>query len=260
MEQGYNTNYAAGWHLVRSAPRLNFDDTVSPVQITTGGDVSGSGLKGLNSTLGPLTLRMAGNSPVPMSNVGILGDGAPGDVDEALLRHTLAYGPELSDGTTADPFANGNAGRRTFMPEGSMLTEAFNDGPAYFDTNTGRIRLIPAVGARLDVQVDCEQARNCAAPTEGTFTYLQDTRDWFALHGGRKGTCNILMADGSVKSFADLNGDKFLNPGFPIPNNLTDDDYARIGYRDSTPELISGLMFNGVFLMNLDKRSKFEEN
>jgi prepilin-type N-terminal cleavage/methylation domain-containing protein/prepilin-type processing-associated H-X9-DG protein len=260
MERGYNTNYAAGWHLVRSAPRLEFT-AGSPVQIVTGGDVAGSGLKGINSTLGPLTLRMAETSPVPMSNIGILGDGAPGDVDEALLATTLRYGPLMNDGNP-DPYANNNPAERTFINEGSMLTEAFNDGPAYFNSSTNRLVLIPAQSARLDVQVDCEKSGNCAPPLggpAGTNTYLQDTRDWFALHGGRKGTANILMADGSVKSFADLNGDKFLNPGFPIPNNLTPDQYAVIGYRDSTPELISGLMFNGIFLMNLDKRSKFEE-
>ncbi|MCL4200930.1 MAG: DUF1559 domain-containing protein [Pirellulaceae bacterium] len=257
MERGYNTNYAAGWHLVRSAPRMNFVGTTSPVQIVTGGDASGAGLKGFNSTLGPLTLRMAETSPVPMSNIGILGDAAPGDVNEALLKSNLQYGPTLSNGSP-DPFANGNTARRTFMPVGSMLTEAFNDGPAYFNTTNNKIVLIPAQGARLDIQADCEQAGNCAAPTEVSNTYLQDTRDWFAVHGGRKGTANILMADGSVKSFADLNGDKFLNPGFPIPNDLTPDQYAVIGYRDSSPELISGLMFNGIFLMNLDKRSKFE--
>ena len=66
-----------------------------------------------------------------------------------------------------------------------------------------------------------------------------------------------LMADGSVQEFSDLNDDKFLNPGFPVPNNLTDDDYARIGYRDSQVELSPGRMFSGIFLINLQKRSEF---
>ncbi len=61
-------------------------------------------------------------------------------------------------------------------------------------------------------------------------------------------SCNILMADGSVKLFSDSNGDKFLNPGFPVPNNLTDAQYAVIGYRDSEVELPPTTIFNGVFL------------
>jgi len=259
MEKGYNTNYAAGWHLVRSGPRVSFDDSVTPAQILTGGDVAGQGLKGFNSTLGPLKLRLAETSPVPMSNIAILGDAAPGDIDEAILRASLRYGPYLNDGATVDPFANGNTNERTFIEEGEMLSEAFNDGPAYFDTSSNTLNLIAAVGARLDVQVDCERAGNCAPPATGTNTYLQDTRDWYAVHGGgRKGSCNVLMADGSVKEFADLNGDKFLNPGFPVPDSLTPAQYATIGYRDSTVELLPGQMFNGIFLMNLDKRSKFE--
>ena len=68
------------------------------------------------------------------------------------------------------------------------------------------------------------------------------------------------MADGSVKLFQDLNNDKFLNPGFPVPNNLTEEDYSAIGYRDSQVELPPAQIFNGVFLINLQKRSAFEFN
>ena len=76
--------------------------------------------------------------------------------------------------------------------------------------------------------------------------------------GGNKASCNVLMADGSVKLFQDTNNDKFLNPGFPVPNNLTEAEYAAIGYRDSEVELSPTQIFNGVFLMNLQKHSRFE--
>lgn len=259
VDKGYNTNYAAGWHLVRSAPRFDFDDSVNPAQILTGGDVAGQGVKGLNSTLGALKLRMLESGPVPSSQVGILGDAAPGDIDEAILAATVRYGALLNDGATTDPFSNGSTDSRTFIEAGELLSEAFNDGPAFWDSSTATIDLIPAVGARLDTQVDCEINGNCAPPITGSGTYLQDTRDWYAVHGGGKGaSCNILMADGSVKEFTDSNNDKFLNPGFPVPDNLTDDQYATIGYRNSTVELPPGQMFNGIFLMNLQKRSAFE--
>lgn len=256
VEKGYNTNYAAGWHLVRSVPKFTFDDSTSPAQILSVGDPSKQGLKGLSTTLGPLTRKVAENGPVVSSNIGLIGDAAPGDIDEAILAQTIAY-----DAT--DNWAQGNNEERVFMEAGELLTEAFNDGPAWWNNSASRLALIPQQ-ADLTIQVECEVDKNCPAPVggaSGTNTYLQDTRDWYAIHGGGKSaSCNILMADGSVKNFADLNNDKFLNPGFPVPDDLTDEDYAVIGYRGSDVELSPTRIFSGVFLINLQKHSAFESN
>ena len=254
LEQGYNTNYAAGWHFVRSVPLLSFSGS-NPVKISTGGAASGQGLKGLSSTQGPLKRRVLETGPITSSNVALLGDAAPGDIDEALLARTVSYGPTLSDGTTADPFAQASKEDRVFVEQGSLLTEAFNDGPAFW--NGTRLQLTDALGADLSVQAACEVSNSCPSPLGQT--YLQDTRDWYAVHGGgRSASCNILMADGSVKEFSDQNNDKFLNPGFPVPKGLSSEDYAEIGYRDDVVELPSTQIFNGVFLINLQKNSKFE--
>jgi hypothetical protein len=67
------------------------------------------------------------------------------------------------------------------------------------------------------------------------------------------------MADGSVKEFTDVNNDKFLNPGFAVPTGMSEDQYAVIGYRGAEVELPPGQIFSGVFLLNLQKHSKFEE-
>jgi prepilin-type N-terminal cleavage/methylation domain-containing protein/prepilin-type processing-associated H-X9-DG protein len=250
VEKGYNTNYAAGWHLVRSVPRFNFVGG-TPAQIIGGGVPGSSGMKGLSTTLGPLKMRTLETGPVPSSNVAILGDAAPGDIDEAILAMDIGY-----DGS--DVFAKGSTDSRSFIKAGELLAEAFNDGPAFFNTSNNTIDLIDQA-ADLTSQVDCEVSGGCPPPVNGSNTYLQDTRDWYAVHGGgKRASCNILMADGSVKEFTDLNGDKFLNPGFPVPKNLTDDQYSVVGYRDSTVELPPGQVFNGVFLMNLQKRSAFE--
>ena len=190
--------------------------------------------------------------------MALLGDAAPGDIDEAILAQTLAYGPTLPVSGGLDPFANGNTESKTHIEAGALLTEAFNDGPAYWDPTSRTLNLIQQQ-APLNTEIECESIGNCLPPVTGSNTYLQDTRDWYAVHGGNKqGVCNILMADGSVQQFSDLNGDKFLNPGFPVPEGLTDDQYAAIGYRDSQQELVSGQMFNGIFLQKLDKRSAFE--
>jgi prepilin-type N-terminal cleavage/methylation domain-containing protein/prepilin-type processing-associated H-X9-DG protein len=252
LDKGYNTNYAAGWHLVRSIPKFDF------VGSNLIGMNTGSGMKGLAQTQGPLKLRALETGPVPSSNVGILGDAAPGDIDEAILATTIAYGPSYLDGTTPDVFAKGKTEKQSFIQQGELLSEAFNDGPAFWDPSSSTLNLIPAQ-ADLTKQVDCEVAGNCDAPTTASNTYLQDTRDWYAVHGGGKNaSCNILMADGSVKEFSDLNNDKFLNPGFPVDPNMTPADYAKTGYRDGQVELPPGRIFSGVFLVNLQKRAVFE--
>ena len=152
------------------------------------------------------------------------------------------YGPLLNDGVTPDPFANNSSEEEEFLEIGDLLSEAFNDGPAYWDESSNTLNLIQQAG-NLTQQAVCEAAGSCPAPTASSNSYLQDTRDWFALHGGgNKGSANILMADGSVAEFNDLDGDKFLNPGFPVPTNLTETEYGQLGYSSSVTELPAGRM------------------
>ncbi|HRX80498.1 MAG: DUF1559 domain-containing protein [Planctomycetaceae bacterium] len=256
--EGYNTNYAAGWHLVRTTPKISFDASSSPVSIVTNGDAAGQGLKGVNSTTGPLTIKLLDQSPVHSSRIALLGDAAPGDIDEALLSLDI----DVSQDITIDPWGAVHGTTDTLLQAGEMLTEAFNDGPAFFDASSNTIDLVQAVGADLSAQIQGEQGDgNLASPTgpAGNGLYLQDTRDWYAIHGaGSKTAANILMADGSVQTFTDENGDKFLNPGFAVPEGLTADQYATIGYRGPDVELPAARMFNGIFLMKLQKSSKFE--
>ena len=254
--EGYNTNYAAGWHFVRTTPKFDVDISTTPVTLMSGGDVAGQGMKGVNSTTGPLTIKLLDQSPVHSSRIALLGDGAPGDVDEALLSMNISVGG------AADLWAGVHGLQETLIEGGEMLTEAFNDGPAYANAAGDDINLALANGIELSTQIKAEQGAGAVtAPTghTGNNLYLQDTRDWYAMHGaGTKTAANILMADGSVQVFTDENNDKFLNPGFAISENLTDDQYATIGYRGPDVELPAARMFNGIFLIKLQKLSKFE--
>ena len=247
LEGGFNTNYSSGWHLVRGGLKVNIDATNLPAQVTNVG-----GQKGLRGSLGPIKSATLDKSRVPSNNIGIIGDAAPGDLDEAVLVSGLFY-----DGVTRNTFAFGDLqNSRTFIEAGQLLSEASNDGPARFNTSTNRIALI-ASGASLNAQIECERGEATTAAC-GPYTgnmYLQDTRDWFAVHAG---SANILMADGSVRVFYDRNADGFLNPGFPVPKTLTETDYLAIGYRDGTTEMAKDEFFGGTFLDDSMMKGVFE--
>jgi prepilin-type processing-associated H-X9-DG protein len=76
------------------------------------------------------------------------------------------------------------------------------------------------------------------------YIYMQDYRDMGPVHAG---SCNVLFADGSIRTFKDLNGDGYLNPGFD-PVGATAADIQKIGYTDATVELEPALIFSGVFI------------
>ncbi|MEX0818040.1 MAG: DUF1559 domain-containing protein, partial [Pirellulaceae bacterium] len=258
--EGYNSNYAVSWHLVRTTPKLEFDDTTTPVTILSGGDALGQGMKGVNSTTGPLTLKLLDQSPVHSSRVALLGDAAPGDLDESVLIVDIAADQDI----TVDPWGAVHGTTEVLLTAGELLSEVMNDGPAYANAAGTDMNLADAQGALLTTQIRAEQGQGAiTAPTgnsaSGNNLYLQDTRDWYALHGaGTKTSANILMADGSVQTFTDENNDKFLNPGFAIAEGQSEDIYASTGYRGPDVELPAARMFNGMFLMKLQKQSVFE--
>jgi prepilin-type N-terminal cleavage/methylation domain-containing protein len=246
IDKGYNTNYAAGYHLARVAPLTSYHATAGIVA-----NLGGS-FKEIRDTAGQLKLSVIDKGRIPSSAIGLLGDAGPGDINEAILQVTI---PSLGGDIT----------------KGTLMTEAMNDGPAYFNSATNRIVLIDG-GVQLSSQVECEIGEattiNCALPESSALravaaaapstveTYLQDTRDWFALH---LGSLNVLMADSSVKNIIDVNGDGYANPGFPIPTNLTTIQYTQVGYTSNAIEIAPGTMFNGVFIDDSQFKGKFEE-
>ncbi|TWT38844.1 type II secretion system protein [Blastopirellula retiformator] len=249
IKAGVNTNYAQSWFAARERLRVTNNDGVIAFDAdassakTTFGDKAGA-YQGL-------TLRVVEASPIPSSAIPLLGDAAPGDSNEAIMKSDV----------------DSDLGLVT----GARLAESFNDGPAYFDTTNGRIRLIEKETGLLNLFTDTDPSTslpifandfvpnldtasadvsNTTMGGSDSLMWLQDTRDWFAWHaGGGKPSCNILMADASVIEVNDLDVDGFLNPGFPVDTmavtKSVDERKSTIGFTTSTVEFDPGSCYNG---------------
>ncbi len=247
IEAGYNTNYAAGWHLVRGGMRLSRDASTTPESFVVG---DGAAQKGVGGTTGPLRRRALETGPVASSSVAMLGDGAAGDAKDAVAAATFEYVDQANI-------------KRTFITQGELLSEAFNDGPSVMVGNKVVIGEKATTaqggwdGGNLNVtnQIAAELAGSLVSGVQGGGALLlQDTRDWSAFHGGGSNvSCNILYADGSVREALDTNGDRYLNPGFPIDSTLTAVAYTQVGYEDGQIELAPQSFFGGMFLYRLTK-------
>ena len=264
FDKGYNTNYASSWYMVRSAIKF---DPAAPGNALVTMNLANCSLKGLAETAGPLTQKVVETSTIPASMIPLLGDAGPGDVNEAILLASVAASPDTNGWAAAGTGDAADTDTRQYLEVGERLGESFNDGPAQLSGvgSASKLTLMPNA-YDLSTQLSCEaSAGGCPAANDTDGAWLQDTRDWFAVHGaGSKQHCNILMADGSVKEFMDLNGDKYLNPGFPVDNGsggaLTVEEAVGIGYRDGTVELPKTEIFSGIFLRNnAAKMGKFEK-
>jgi prepilin-type N-terminal cleavage/methylation domain-containing protein/prepilin-type processing-associated H-X9-DG protein len=250
---GYNTNYASSWFMARSGAKiinLGNDPYIAAAQNTTTGVTPGPDLKDMRNTIGGgITRRYIENGDVPSSNVPLLSDGAPGDINEAVLSMTLM----TEDGFTIPGLVSG-----------ARLAETMCDGPMYWDPTIpggGGLRLLvtdipaasvvpkqfPSVGIEVTSASEAGvYASATAAGALGNKLILQDTRDWFAVHSG---SANVLMADGSVKTLTDLNGDGFFNPGVPVDKTIGKKILAdRVGYTDGVCEINPFEVYTGTVL------------
>ncbi len=229
VEKGYNTNYASSWFMTRGQNLVSVG-TDGETLVMNGRDCknlvrAGSGT--IASSTGPLTQIQIGNADVPSSNIPLLGDAAPGDSNEAVI-------PASMMGTVASLDRNGK------LVAGARLCETANDGPMI--VNGSSFTLLDKGTAGLD-----GQALTAYGATSGWF---QDTRDWYAIH---RSAANLLMADGSVKSVFDTNGDRFFNPGFTIPASFT---ATGDGMLPGPQELNPFDVYSGVWLQDPTKTTK----
>lgn len=236
VQKGYNTNYASSWFMSRGQNLVKQDTTVAngtgtPLMNGVGCKnlvVSGTGTT--RSCTGPLTQVQISNSDIPASNIPLLADAAPGDANEAFLTAALM-------GSHSSLDRNGK------LIAGVRLCEAANDGPAKSDGDATDPKIV-----LLDKGTSGYDGLAVTAYTS-TNGWYQDTRDWYAVH---RNSANVLMADGSVKSMFDLNGDRFFNPGFDASNMEAGDD----GYTAGPKELNDYDIFSGVWLNDPTKDAK----
>jgi len=206
-------------------------------------------------------------------------------LDRHLTQGGLRQG-NLAILTGSDPPSNhiplmgdGNSGNETLstaindsLPVGTPLVELFTRGPAVYDSAGPAIKLIQGANGNV---LDLAAIQPTSYPQPGEVvghggvgnnetTYQSNTGDWSATLGGaglaklclqdtrgwspvHRDSCNLLMADGSVKSVQDLNGDGFLNPGFPVEPG-DNPASGNVGYLDGAVEMSSFEVFSGTYL------------
>ena len=179
----YNTNYTAGWFLVRGSVRLDYSGN-----LVASNPVCGVGLWNPNSCAGPLRLSQLDTSGTPGNFIPIMGDGTPGtstitqavgDVQAAsFVVQPYTAGPVLA---TNGPF--GSAFSAPVFPSGTP-----KDGPGGWWAVWNR-------------------------------QTLQDYRNFGMNH---RNSFNVLFADGSVRSISDPNRDGQLNNGFGAGGGFAD--------------------------------------
>lgn len=264
VRNGFNTNYAGSWHMSRTGLRT-FRNRVTDVngvdQVPT---VDGQDCKDFGRSQGPLSQAKLGSSTIPSSNIPLLADSGPGDSNEAILNFTATAAVATLD-------------TKGQLVPGHRLCETANDGPARVTNNSIELLDVSNFGGgltstgtgtipitHLNVKRYPSVGQSVGSTTapvsdfavdSGVGLVLQDTRDFYAVHASQ---ANVLMADGSVKTIKDLNGDNFFNPGFPVTTGFTG---AEDGYTSNICEVESFDVFFGVELnWELVSKTQFEAN
>lgn len=230
---GYNTNYASSWHLVRSEGIFIDGFSIGSLKNWYNGN-------GAQVTLGPLTLRSLDSGDVPATAIPLLGCGSQGDVDQ-----------NSPNPTDSDGLLHINIDPSIGLTQGVPVAESFNDGPSIVSS-------AGVINARTGTALaDLIAVPNGGFPTLGdvgvTDAYLQDTRDWTAWHNN---AVNIVFADGSVRSLEDTNKDNYINPGFGVAPGSSS---VTVGYTSPETEVNPWDMFPGVSLRGSFPTKQFEQ-
>lgn len=190
FENGYGTNYATSWFMARGRVELDSSGNPKPADPSCGTDI-----RSRNVTGGPLTAKMVDNGRAAANTVPLLCDSSPAGTLEFPLGHLV-------------PLENGG---------GSFFETAFSSGELVAVSMVGKpVVAVSSDGAGLMEVPHFPPGTSCEG-ADGWWgvwnkQVLQDYRGMSTHH---RGACNVLMADGSVQSIADSNGDQLINNGFP---------------------------------------------
>ncbi|WP_246114341.1 DUF1559 family PulG-like putative transporter [Rubripirellula tenax] len=186
LDQGYNTNFAASWFLLRSELRLDADGNADPTDATC----TDTDPRGRNVTKGVLTTRILDSASASSSTVPLLCDAAAAGSLSTTIGELLG-GSFYATGIVGSPVGN------------RVMVDNDADGTA--ETSSTFFMSLPSFPA--------------STPREGASGWLKswnhDTRqDYRGMSPLHLGTANVLMADGSVRALTDVNNDGFINNGF----------------------------------------------
>ncbi|QDU36541.1 hypothetical protein Mal4_08280 [Maioricimonas rarisocia] len=237
LEQGYGTNYTPSWFFVRTSYRAFPGEKGMVITDPDWPLTSRSG------SLGPLSIEQLENGSILGANIPLLGDGAAAWGDGATLAVDLPA-----------------AGLRAGVP----LAATMGEGIVHWDQTEGGFEQLPpgtpvawfGPEAAEETAFGGDHLPTPAEPgnggTDGKL-WMLDTRGWRAFHlEGRRTVANFLMADGSVKSLPDLNGDGVLNPGFPVT------EPGQTVFADATCELPPWEVYCGPDIVTRDLKAIFE--
>ena len=214
LKKFYNTNYAASWFLVRSG--VAYDASGNLLATPAGCPVS---LTSRNSTMGPMNRRQTENGAIPSSLIPFMGDALPIPLQTKMLPTNL--GPHRSGASLAYSMTHGP------VTDPDMVAPTFPAGTPFANGTPGQ-----------------GWWHGWANGTR------QDYRQFGPVHGaGTSASCNVLFADGSVKSLVDKNGDRLLNNGFTAGANN--------GFADSTADFPLESIYSGWTLRGDLKGSSF---
>ena len=192
IENGFNTNYAASWFLVRTG--FDLDSEGNPIKKDA--SCSDDDPRGRNMTIGPLTSTYADGGKAPKSSIPFLCDATPTGYLSADLSETMTSGALYTT-----PIVG--------VPKGSTVQIDIT-GDGLDDVSNPFYMEMPSFPSG-----SIGDERTGADGWKRFWDYYtrQDYRGIMPLH---QGVANCLMADGSVQQLYDRNRDQYINNGFEI--------------------------------------------
>lgn len=199
IENGYNTNYAASWFLVRTEFNLDSEGNLDPVDSSC----TDTDPRGKNVTFGPMTTAYLDGSRAPASTVPLLVDATPtgilsvgiGNIPSGSLYTTPIVGVPIGHHVNVDTDLDGT--EETVSPFHLQTPGLVSKATEFPNSIGGASRGGPTGWLK-----------------QWDYDTRQDYRGILPLHDG---VANCLMADTSIKRLVDRNRDQFINNGFEAP-------------------------------------------